>query len=185
MYQLNDTSLFKGTTTDDEGKFIIKNVPEGKYKIEVSFIGFNTEIIDSISVTNYVKLNTINLESTDILMKSVTVEGEKDILTNTLEKKIYNVEKDILSESGSVSDLLQNIPSVSVDINGNVTLRNSGNITFFINGKPSAMLKRNPAAVLKQIPASSIERIEVITNPSAKYRPDGVGGIINIVLEGN
>jgi len=100
-----------------------------------------------------------------------------------LDKKVYNVEKDIMAESSSASEIMQNIPSITVDINGGITLRNTTNITYFINGKPSALLRRNPSAVLQQIPASSIEKIEIITNPSAKYRPDGVGGIINIVLK--
>ena len=88
-----------------------------------------------------------------------------------------------MAESSSATEILQNIPSVSVDINGGISLRNSSNITYFINGRPSAMLRRGASSILQQIPASSIERIEIITNPSAKYRPDGVGGIINIVLK--
>ena len=113
----------------------------------------------------------------------MTVTAWKSALVFDLDKQVYNVEEDIMAESGSVSEILQHIPSVSVDIDGNITLRNSGNITFFVNGRPSAMLRRDAGSVLQQMPANTIERIEIITNPSARYRPDGVGGIINIVMK--
>ena len=183
LYQENDSSFMAGTVADLNGIFELKSVPKGTYMLEISFIGFIPLKIP-VSITGENKnLGTIYLQASEILMNEVTVTGRKSTLVNDLEKKVYNVEQDILSESGSVSEILQNIPSVSVDINGNITLRNSGNITFFMNGKPSAMLRRNAASALEQMPANSIERIEIITNPSAKYRPDGIGGIINIVMK--
>lgn len=110
---------------------------------------------------------------------------EKSIFNNSIDRKVYNVEKDLLAQTSSASEILQNIPSIDVDVNGTVNLRGTSNITFFINGKPSALMRANSAAALQQIPANTIERIEVITNPSAKFKPDGVGGIINIVLKKN
>jgi hypothetical protein len=183
LYQQDDSTFSAGTVADTTGEFELTSLQGGSYILEISFIGFIPSKIPLIITGENKNLGTIYLEPSEILMNEVTVTGSKPVLVNELDKKVYNVEQDILAESGSVSEILQNIPSVSVDLNGNITLRNSGNITFFINGKPSAMLRRNPASVLEQMPANSIERIEIITNPSAKYRPDGIGGIINIVMK--
>ncbi len=183
LYHLGDSSMVAGTVADTAGMFEIKPVPQGTYLLEISFIGFNTKIIN-VTITNEPgNLGAFYLEPSEILLGEVIVTAPRSALVNQLDKKVYNVEEDILAESGSVSEILQNIPSLSVDIDGNITLRNTGNITFFVNGRPSAMLRRNPASVLEQMPANSIERIEIITNPSARYRPDGIGGIINIVMK--
>jgi outer membrane receptor protein involved in Fe transport len=175
-------SVLNGATSDNQGTFIINSISNGNYHIEISFIGFITDTIKNLQVNKDINIGSIKLIPTEILLDEAIVTGEKAIYTTHLDKKVYNVHKDVLAETSTASEILQNVPSVNVDINGGITLRNTGNITFFINGKPSALLRKNPSAILEQIPASSIERIEVITNPSAKYRPDGVGGIINIVL---
>jgi outer membrane receptor protein involved in Fe transport len=183
LYRQGDSLLVAGTVTDTAGVFELKSVPEGSYMLEVSFIGFYPQV-KAITVSGEsLSLGALPLEPSEILLGEVTVTARKSALVNDLDRKVYNVEEDILAESGSVSEILQNIPSVSVDIDGNITLRNSGNITFFVNGRPSAMLRRDAASVLQQMPAKSIERIEIITNPSARYRPDGVGGIINIMMK--
>src|SRR5207249_120261 len=109
---------------------------------------------------------------------------EKSMYNNSIDRKVYNVDQDLMSKAGSASELLQNVPSVQVDVDGNVTLRGSGAL-IMINGKTSPIMDKNSATVLQQMPASSIEKIEVITNPSAKYKPDGSSGIINIVLKKN
>ena len=178
-----DSTLISGTVTDTVGMFRLMSVPEENYLLEISFIGFYP-CERTIKVTEEsINLGDIFLEPLEILLGEVSVKTRKPALVNELDKKVYNVEEDILAESGSVSDILQHIPSVSVDIDGNITLRNTGNITFFVNGRPSAMLRRDAASILQQMPANSIERIEIITNPSARYRPDGIGGIINIVMK--
>jgi hypothetical protein len=176
-------SVLNGATSDNQGTFIINSISNGNYHLEISFIGFITDTIKNLQLNKDINIGSIKLIPTEILLDEATVTGEKAIYTTHLDKKVYNVQKDVLAETSTASEILQNVPSVNVDINGGITLRNTGNITFFINGKPSALLRKNPSAILEQIPASSIERIEVITNPSAKYRPDGVGGIINIVLK--
>ena len=176
-----DSTLVAGTVTDLDGKFHFKNINEGKYYITVSFIGFEKHQTPVFRHKTNTKINKLAIKKTSILLDEVNIAGEKSTLVTTLDKKIYNVGKDIISESGSVSDILQNIPSVSVDVNGNVTLRGTSNITFLINGNPSSRLRRNAPLALQQIPAYTIERIEVITNPSAKYSPEGIGGIINLV----
>lgn len=182
LFRQGDSIFVAGTVADNDGLFELKSVQDGTYILEISFIGFYTAKVPVKLTTENMNLGIIRLEPTEILLNEVSVTGNRPILVNELDKKVYYVEQDIMAETGSVSEILQNIPSVSVDINGNITLRNSGNITFFINGKPSAMLRRNASSTLEQLPANRIERIEIITNPTAKYRPDGIGGIINIVM---
>jgi outer membrane receptor protein involved in Fe transport len=118
-------------------------------------------------------------------LDKVEVQGKQESFDNAIDRKIYHVGKDLQSAAGSASELLQNVPAVQVDIEGNVSLRGSSDVTVLINGKSSALMGRNRAAALEQMPSNMIERIEVITNPSAKYRPDGTAGIINIVMKSN
>jgi len=176
-----DSTQVSGGVTNVDGRFRLEDIAEGNYFIKVSFIGFEDE---QTSVFNHRKssnIGTIAIKKSSILLDEISVTAERDLLETKLDKKTYSVGKDITSVSGSVSDILQNIPSVSVDINGNVSLRGSSNITFLLNGRPSSQLRRNAPTRLQQIPANTIERIEVITNPSAKYDPHGAGGIINII----
>ncbi|HKI76962.1 MAG TPA: TonB-dependent receptor [Ignavibacteriaceae bacterium] len=176
-----DSTLVAGTVTNADGNFKFENIAGGKYFIKASFIGYEKKETPVFELIGNIYVGKLVLKKLSILIDEVTVSGEKSTLVSGLEKKIYNVGKDIISESGSVSDILQNIPSVSVDVNGNVTIRGTTKITYLINGRSSARLRRNPATALKTIPAYTIERIEVITNPSAKYNPEGTGGIVNII----
>ena len=176
-----DSSQVAGTTTDVNGSFRMDNIKRGDYFLVISFIGFEkiqTPVFQHRSSTH---TGTIALAKSPILLGEVEVSDEKNTFISALDKKTYNVGKDIISESGSLSEILQNIPSITVDVSGNVSLRGSPNVTFLINGKPSSQLRRNAPLALQQIPANTIERIEVITNPSAKYSPEGIGGIINII----
>jgi len=116
-------------------------------------------------------------------LDEVVVTSEKKLFNYDIDRKVYNVDQDMMSRSGSASEILQNIPSVQVDINGNVSLRGSPNVLILVNGKPSPIMRRSSADVLQQMPASSIEKIEVITNPSARFTPEGTSGIINIVMK--
>ena len=184
LFRAHDSvSEINGTTTDVDGKFQFPQVNSGAYFLKVSYVGFKNTKTHVFNHSGHTDLGQIKIEADRILLEDVTVSGEKSALVHTVDKKIYNVGQDILSETGSATEILQNIPSVSVDVNGNVTLRGTSSILFLVNGKPSALLRRSAASALEQIPAATIERIEVITNPSAKYKPDGTGGIINIVLK--
>jgi outer membrane receptor protein involved in Fe transport len=176
-----DSSLIYGAVTDADGNFRLEGSKFGKYFVKASFIGFEKVETPEFDLSGNIYVGKLGIKNLSILLDEVNITGEKSNLVSALDKKVYNVGKDLISESGSVSDILQSIPSVSVDVNGNVTVRGTSKINFLINGKSSARLRRNAPITLQQIPAYTIERIEVITNPSAKYSPDGTGGIINLI----
>src|ERR1035437_455915 len=181
-------SVFAQSITDKNGLFLFKGFPTGEYKLSYSFIGYKKT--DSIKVVisstqRKVDLGKLYIYERSKTLGQVEVVGQHSTFTNSIDRKTFNVGQDLMSKSGSVSDLMQNIPSVQVDMDGNVSLRGSENVTILINGKSSAMLNINQAAVLQQMSASSIEKIEIITNPSAKFKPDGTSGIINIILKKN
>ncbi len=185
VYLYKDSTLIDGTMTDAEGKFFFKNIPYGTYSLETKFIGFRKKRINNIQVSEnqrFVRVGKIIISQNEKELQEVVVEGQKTNIKYEIDKKIVNVSQELQASGGSAVDVLQNVPSVQVDIEGNVTLRGSSNFTVLINGKPS-ILEGNDA--LQQIPASSIEKIEIITNPSAKYDPDGVAGIINIITKKN
>ncbi|WP_199117261.1 TonB-dependent receptor domain-containing protein [Pedobacter sp. ASV28] len=174
----------KQETSNAKGIYKFDGLINGTYYIIASFIGFNhyqsmTFVIDA----THQKLNfDVRLSGEAKKLNEITVTSKKPLYSNSIDRKIYHVDQDIIAKTGSASEVLQNVPLVQVDIEGNVSLRNSS-ATILINGKVSPIMGKNAAAALQQLPANSIERIEVITNPSAKYKPDGTGGIINIVLK--
>ena len=183
-----DSSIVTGTVTGSKGKFEITDIPAGEYYVKLSMLGYKEKKTVSFKIDSQHKkanLGTLSLTEMAVAMSEVVVGAEKTTFSMAIDRKVYNVDQDILSKSGSASDLLQNIPSVEVDIEGNVSLRGSTEVLFLINGKTSALMQKSSATVLQQIPANTIEKIEVITNPSAKYKPDGTSGIINIVLKKN
>lgn len=183
-----DSTLVAGAATAKDGKFDIKKISNGKYFIKISSIGYKDYILDfdkSIQKNQKYDFGTIKLIPLIVDLNEVLVSTKKETFNNSIDRKVYNIENDIMSKTGTASELLQNIPSVQVDIEGNVTLRGGGNPVIMINGKTSPLLAKSAPAVLEQMPANSIEKIEVITNPSAKYKPDGNSGIINIVLKKN
>ncbi|HLP18485.1 MAG TPA: TonB-dependent receptor [Bacteroidota bacterium] len=178
--------IVTGAVTDAEGRFRITDVPPGRFVAKASIVGYTSHVSTPFtidSVHRELALETFTLTETGVKLNEVTITSTKNTLTTAIDRKVYNVQQDVLSKSGTASDLLQNIPSVQVDLEGNVSLRGSTDVMILINGKKSALMGANRADVLQQMPASSIERIEVITNPSAKYKPDGTSGIINIVMK--
>ncbi len=188
LLKLPDSTSVKGTATDKKGKFVIDKVEPGNYFLKYSFIGFTSKESAPFLInpsTPLYNAGNIELANNNENLKEVVVTGRKSMMNTGIDRKIYNVEQDIISSSGSASDILKNIPSVEVDIDGLVSLRGSADVLILINGKPSPLMGSSRADVLQQLPANSIERIEVITNPSARYKPDGTSGIINIVLKKN
>ncbi|MGY0035062.1 carboxypeptidase-like regulatory domain-containing protein [Pedobacter sp. NJ-S-72] len=177
-----DNAVKGHEVSGSNGSYSFKGIPEGSYYIQASYIGYDDTKTVLFTVSNqHVKQNIV-LDNSKSTLKEVTINSKKAIYVNSIDKKVYHVDQDIMAKSGSASEVLQNVPLVQVDIDGNVSLRNSA-VTILVNGKISPLMGKNAAAVLQQLPANSIEKIEVITNPSAKYKPDGTGGIINIILK--
>lgn len=184
IYTVRD-SMITGTTTDIDGKFLFENVPSGDYRVEMSFIGYDTENrdIELNEIERVFSIGDVSLGTAGQNLEEVVVTAERAVMELGLDRKIFNVEKSIAAAGGSAEDLLRQLPSVSVDLEGNVSLRGSGNVRFLINGRPSGLVGSDPATYLKSLSATNIERIEVITNPGAAYDPDGTAGLINIVLK--
>lgn len=178
-----DSSLVNGVITDAEGKFEIKALSLGTYIVRFSFIGYK-DCFKSVNVkSGSTDMGTIALNTSSEMLKSVEVVAERQMMEYKLDKRVINVDKNLVSAGGSASDVLENVPSVSVDEDGEVSLRGNSNVKVLIDGKPSELMGSDLASVLAQIPASTIENVEVITNPSAKYDPEGMSGIINIKLK--
>lgn len=182
-----DNKVVDGAVADDAGKFTLSGVASGKYKLLVSFIGFKDKTINNIVVENgkNVDLGMIKMTANTKTLAEVTITGEKSMVEEKVDRLVYNAEKDITSKGGDASDLLRKVPMLSVDLDGNVSLRGSSNIRVLINNKPSTIIASNVADALKQIPADMIKSVEVITSPSAKYDAEGSGGIINIITKKN
>ncbi|MDO4159511.1 MAG: TonB-dependent receptor [Prevotellaceae bacterium] len=188
LHNANTQQIATGMMTDSIGQFRLNDVPADTYYIEATFVGYRPIRTDVFTLeTKKTKdIGTIYIETESESIGEVVVEGRKPTFVANLDRKVFYAGQDISSKSGSVSDLLQNVPSVDVDIDGTVSLRGNENVTILINGKPSAMMNaKTRGDALNQLSAGNIERIEVITNPSAEYKPDGVSGIINIVLKKN
>jgi outer membrane receptor protein involved in Fe transport len=174
------------TVTDRRGRFTLDNVPPGEYRISYGYVG--SESRETAPFTLAAPAKAIDLGALDVgdpalKLEKFEVTAKQREFSNSIDRKTYSVGREIQSATGSASDLLQNIPSVQVDIDGNVSLRGSDNVLILVNGRTSTLMGKSRAEVLQQLPADSIDKIEVITNPSAKYKPDGTAGIINITLK--
>jgi len=180
LFSASDSLQVTGTVTSSQGIFELTNMDPGEYYIDVQFLGYERRRIRfQMASGGNVDLADITIEPSVVLLDGVVVESERPSLTYQIDKKVIDVSQMSTSISGTAAEVLENIPSVSVDIEGNVSLRGSSNFTVLIDGRPTIMDAQD---VLQQIPASSIGRIEIITNPSAKYDPEGTAGIINIVM---
>lgn len=181
VYQ--DGELESGSSSDANGKVELR-LPPGSYRLEISFIGYQKyqqEITLKPGEQN--DLGQIEMQPSKSQLEEVTVEGEAKMMEFKQDKRVFNVGKDLANRGSNASDILDNIPSVTVGVEGEVSLRGSQNVRILINGKPSGLIGSDPAAALRQLQGSLIERIEVITNPSARYDAEGEAGIINIVLK--
>jgi outer membrane receptor protein involved in Fe transport len=184
LFRSGDSSLSASAMSDKNGLYKFSAVTDGNYYLQLSFIGFETKRSKNFSVNGSpLDLGITSIKASGKVLGEVSITDEKAVMETSIDKKVYNVGKDIMSTSGSASEVLGNVPSVAVDVDGAVSLRGSPNVTILINGKPSPLMRKNAAATLQSIPANTIERIEIITNPSAKYKPDGTAGIINIILK--
>ncbi len=178
-----DSIIVRQSMADTSGRFTIF-ADSGRYFLEVSFTSFESRTINNITITNAdTSLGNITVQPSSSAMKAVVVVGQKSQLRLELDKRVYTVGEDLNTAGGNAADVLNNVPSVSVDVDGSVNLRGSQGVRILIDGKPSALT--NTADALRQIPANLIETVEIITNPSARYEATGEAGIINIVLKKN
>ncbi|WP_306350272.1 outer membrane beta-barrel family protein [Flavobacterium sp. '19STA2R22 D10 B1'] len=176
------SKVIGGGITDDKGEFNV-DVEAGTYNIKVEFISFKTLEIKARKIEENTNLGILKLDSDSQQLDEVKVVLEKSTVEIKLDKKVYNVGSDMMVKGGTVSDVLDNVPSVSVDVEGNVSLRGNENVRILIDGKPSGLAGINIAEALRILPADAVEKVEVITNPSARYDAEGGGGIINIILK--
>ena len=174
-----------GTLTEQDGSFKLSEVPNGKYKLLISFVGYD-KLEQEIEVTLKspdVSLGNIQFNPGVQALDEVIVEGEKEVIENKIDRIVYNAETDVANAGGNAADVLRRTPLLSVDLEGNVSLRGNSNVQILINGKPSSMFASNPADALNAIPSDEIKSVEVITSPSAKYDGEGSAGIINIITK--
>lgn len=178
-------SLVGGGISDENGKFTV-DLPFGKFYALVEFMGYEakkTSVFTLSREDQNFDFGEIALSTTASDLSEVVVQGEKTVMELSLDKRIFNVGKDLANAGGNASDILMNLPSVAVDPEGNVRLRGSANVRILIDGKPSGLVSFKGSAGLRQLPANMVERVEVITNPSARYEAEGMAGVINIVLK--
>ncbi len=175
--------------TDADGNLTITGLPNGVFTFKISYVGYQTMVRDSVSLSPALQLvhfGTIKMKvARGTVLNEVNVTAKKSTMQLGIDKKIFSVDQSLVSEGGSAADLLQNVPSVQTDMDGNVSLRGSTGVKVLIDGKASLIAGGDVAQILQSIPASSIETVEVITNPSSKYDAEGQSGIINIVLKKN
>lgn len=175
--------VISGANTDDNGEFTIKNLALKSYTIEIQYIGFRKYIGSAILSENKKEATfKVSLEEEATQLKGVNIVSERSTIEQKIDRKVITVGKDLTTAGASASDIMNNIPSVNVDQDGKLSLRGNENVRVLIDGRPTNI---DPAQLLKQIPSTSIKKIELITNPSAKYNPEGMSGIINIILHKN
>lgn len=180
LMRVVDSAFITGAASDDKGVFKLMNVPSGQYNLIVSAIGYQS-FKKAIDVTADLHLGVIKMKPGTIILDDIVITEKKPLFVNEGEKTLYNVKEDPSVQTGTVSDALQNAPGVEVDVEGNITLRGVSSVEVWINGQPSNLNEENLKTYLQQMPANVIEKIEVITNPSARYASKSDGGIINIV----
>ncbi|SFW56978.1 Outer membrane receptor proteins, mostly Fe transport [Sinomicrobium oceani] len=182
LKSLDDPDIVTGGMTDLDGKFNV-TVSPGNYDISVEFISYRPFTLKNQSITKSRDFGVIPLSLDIAQLDEVEVVGQRTTVELRLDKKIYNVGQDLTTRGGTVSDVLDNVPSVSVDAEGNVSLRGNDDVRILINGRPSSMVGQSATQVLQQLPSDAIEKVEVITSPSARYDAQGTGGILNIILK--
>jgi len=178
--------IVDGVLSDDNGKFKLADIKNGKYDVEISFLGYRAKILRDVEVTLKDPdndLGKIMLAPDNVILDEVQITEKRSLIENKVDKIVFNAEDDSSIAGGDATEVLRKVPLLSVDLDGNVSLRGSQNIRILINGKPSGMFATNPSEALKMFPADQIKKVEVITSPGAKYDGEGSGGIINIITK--
>ena len=186
LLKAKDSTLVNGTVSEGNGSFAV-TAPYGRYLLRVTFMGYET-YFHSQPVTlgdnrKEVNVGKVQMKAHAKTMEAVEISAERSMVEYQLDKRVINVDKNLVTGGGTATDVLEQVPSVAIDNDGNVTLRGSTNVKVLVNGRPSELLASDLSTLLEQIPASTVENVEVITNPSAKYDPEGMSGIINIKLK--
>ena len=185
VYRSADSSFVEGGITDEKGSFQLKLKPD-EYYLTVQFLGYQTVVVDAFEVDrgkSFYDLGRLMIAPDNALLDEVEVVAEKSTVEMTLDKRVFNIGKDLSSTAGNAIEVLENIPSVTVDIEGNVSLRGDEGVRILVDGKVSGLAGINSRDALRSLQADMIERIEVVTNPSVRYDAEGTAGIINIVLK--
>lgn len=179
LFKSDDNTLVSGTKCDASGNFTIEKVLPGLYKLEMSMVDYASLSVDKLRISEGQTLNldTLKLRQQNVTTGEILVEEDKSMVEFTADKKIFNVNQSALTKGGTAIDVLKKVPMVDVDMNDNVSLRGSQNVKILVDDKPSRFTS------LKQIPADAIEKVEIITNPPAKYESEGVTGLINLVMK--
>ena len=177
--------IISGTTADGVGVFELANLPLGSYTLELTFIGYRSSILPVQLTTDKptLPLGLVKLSTAAKMLGAVEVTGQKALVEDKGDRLVYNAEKDISNAGGTAADVLRKVPTLTVDLDGNVQMRGNGNLKVLVNGKPSGMMARNLADALRQMPANIIKTVEVITSPGAKYDAEGSAGVINIITK--
>ena len=183
-YALPDSSMVANATTDVDGSFTLE-VPAGEVYFELQFLGYDDLLLPARRIDGPVELGVLEMGQTGVALETVTVEAERSRMVMKLDKRVFTVGKDLTSAGSTAADILNNVPSVNVDAEGNVSLRGSNGVRILVDGKPSAMLNSGDLDALRRMQGDIIESVEVITNPSARYEAEGEAGIINIILKKN
>jgi outer membrane receptor protein involved in Fe transport len=186
LFRATGTSPLNGVLTDEKGGFKLDGIHPGAYKLRITYVGYPDKFVTGIVTTDSKpdrNMGAIIVAARTNALKEVAITGTANLVETKIDKIVYNAEKDLTAAGGNATDVLQKVPLVAVDINGNVSLRGDGNVRVLINGKPSGATSSSLADVLKTIPADQIKSIEVITSPSAKYDAEGTAGIINIITK--
>jgi outer membrane receptor protein involved in Fe transport len=188
LQHASNSTQVKAAQTNLNGNFSFNNISPGNYKVVISFVGY-TPLSKSFTLTSQQKelnLGTLKLKKGgSSVLKEVVVNAKKDVIQLGIDRKVFNADESLATQGGTASDLLATVPSVQVDLDGNVSLRGTSSVRILIDGKPSTFGGGNVTSILQSLPANAIEKVELITNPSSKYDPEGQSGIINIVLKKN
>ena len=163
-----------GTISDEKGKFTLSKIADGTYNVSVFFIGYKTKVISNLRISgNELDMGNIAFSPEVQVLKEVTVQAQRNMIEEKVDRTVYNAENDATNKGGDATDVLRKVPMLSVDLDGNVSLRGSQNIKVLINNRPSTITAGSVADALKQIPSDLIKSVEVITSPSAKYDAEG------------